>query len=313
MWALALRAMGGLWLAKQRIKARQGTVVLALHRVLDEEQASRTNSLSGMFLRRRTFEALAAYANRNLMTVDVVGGGEMGSRRRPCCALTFDDGWEDNYSVAWPIAQAHGIPITIFVCPGLIGQDAPFWPERMAGEVRAAYTGISEPQLQRLIEWLKTRPSVREDAIKNLPAASVSGGPDKTLGWNQIFEMDLDGVTIGAHTQTHVLLTTVPRETARTEIAQCRDDLEQALKKPCQVFAYPNGNYSEDVRNLLVSEGFERAFTTRPGIWTADSDPLAIPRKCISESDVVTPGGRFSPALFEHAAFWRTWREGRGC
>jgi peptidoglycan/xylan/chitin deacetylase (PgdA/CDA1 family) len=161
-----------------------------------------------------------------------------------------------------------------------------------------------------LIEWLKTRPSVRDDAIASLPAAAVPDGPDKTLCWDQILEMDRGGVIFGAHTQTHVLLTTVPQEIARMEIAQCRSDLEKALQKPCRVFAYPNGNYSEDVRKLVSSEGFQRAFTTRPGIWTAESDPLAIPRKCISESDVITPGGRFSPALFEHAAFWRTWREG---
>ena len=203
--------------------------------------------------------------------------------------------------------------MTIFVCPGLVGRNSPFWPEQVVASIRAARPEVREEEVESVIEELKlSTPENRERAIAALPLLSGrapgSDDPDRTLTWAEIAEMDKCGVTFGVHTQTHQILTIVPDNLARPEILDSKAHIERALNKPCRLFAYPNGNHSNATRRLLSDAGFSRAFTTDRGAWTTASDPLAIPRMNVSETDVVSPAGRFSAAMFEYTVFWKAAR-----
>jgi hypothetical protein len=50
------------------------------------------------------------------------------------------------------------------------------------------------------------------------------------------------------------------------------------------------------------------AFTTIPGVFAPDTNPLLIPRINIWERKVTSPAGRFSRAAFEYAVFWKAAR-----
>jgi peptidoglycan/xylan/chitin deacetylase (PgdA/CDA1 family) len=95
---------------------------------------------------------------------------------------------------------------------------------------------------------------------------------------------------------------------ARREIRESREALERQLGKSCDLFAYPNGGFSAAARQILAEEGFRLAFTTERDAWTAECDPLLIPRANICEGNVAGLGGGFSPAMFEYTTFWKTWR-----
>jgi peptidoglycan/xylan/chitin deacetylase (PgdA/CDA1 family) len=298
---------------KQRLEKRHAIIVLGLHRVLDDAEYGRTDSLPGMLLRRNTFEELAAYATRRLELVDILESCPGWKSRRLRCAITFDDGWSDNYSTALPITQAYGVPVTIFLCPGLLGRIKPFWPERIAAGMKIARPTVSGAEIEEFVEHLKTCPTaVREDVTATFAGADRCGqekhSGDSTLSWKEILEMDARGVRFGAHTQTHQVLTNLSTAQARREIGEAKASLEEALQKPCLVFAYPNGNHSERTRKLLAEAGLSLAFTTSRGVWTQASDPLAVPRMIVDETDVVTPLGRFSPSMFEYTVFWKSWR-----
>jgi peptidoglycan/xylan/chitin deacetylase (PgdA/CDA1 family) len=312
-WACSLRASGALRFVEQRLKKSRAIIVLGLHRVLDDAEYGRTDSLTGMLLRRKTFDKLAAYTARRLETVDILESRPDSESRRLRCAFTFDDGWSDNYSTALPITRAYKAPMTIFLCPGLLGKIKPFWPERIAAGMKVARPTASEAEVEEFIEHLKKcSVAVREDVTATLAGADRCGQDehigDSTLSWKEIREMDALGVRFGAHTQTHQVLTNLSTGQARREIAEAKATLEEVLQKPCRVFAYPNGNHSENTRRLLAEAGFSLAFTTSRGVWTEASDPLAVPRMILDETDVVTPLGRFSPSLFEYTVFWKSWR-----
>jgi peptidoglycan/xylan/chitin deacetylase (PgdA/CDA1 family) len=294
------------------MRRRGAVIVLTFHRVLDEAGYHAAGNLPGMAVRQQTFEKLAAYAAGRYETVDVSTAkpGELSARLR--VAFTFDDGWSDNYPVAFPIAQAHGIPLTIFLCPALVGREAPFWPERVAALLHA--TG-RRGEIETVIEDLKHHSQEeRERWIERLGGAGTAvefRAGDSTLPWEEIIAMDRAGVRFGSHTQTHQILTTVPPDTARAEIRESKGAIERALGHPCDLFAYPNGDWSPETRAILAESGYRLAFTTKRGAWTAASDRFAIPRSNIYEDNLAGLTGRFSPAMFEYTTFWKAWRATR--
>jgi peptidoglycan/xylan/chitin deacetylase (PgdA/CDA1 family) len=128
------------------------------------------------------------------------------------------------------------------------------------------------------------------------------------LSWDRIAALEAAGVGFGSHTQTHQILTTVPLGTAREEVRESKAALESNLKRCCDLFAYPNGDWSPDTRRILAEEGFRLAFTNERGAWLAACDRFAIPRSNVYENNVAGLLGRFSPAMFEYTSFWKVWR-----
>lgn len=313
-WARLLQASGCLWWAKRQLRRSGAVVVLTFHRVLDDAEIQLTCSLPGIVVRRRTFENLAEYVAREYQAVDFAQAIETPSGKMRVM-FTFDDGWKDNYTNALPVMRSRGIPATAFVCPGLIGRTLPFWPELIASLSGRIFPSTSGAEIESLIEILKTYSMERrQQFIARLYAlhapvdCSDAHNDDRTASWDDIREMDAAGVRFGCHTHTHQILTTVPAQTARQEIRESKDALEAVLCRPCNLFAYPNGNSSAATRRILAEEGFVAAFTTQHGAWTANSDPMAIPRVNVCEASVVGPTGRFSPAMFRYNVFWKAWR-----
>lgn len=80
--------------------------------------------------------------------------------------------------------------------------------------------------------------------------------------------MAAEGVAFGAHTERHPILTRVPLERARREVAGSRSRLEDELGVPVAAFAYPNGgrdDVDESSVRLLDETGFRLGFTLLPG------------------------------------------------
>jgi peptidoglycan/xylan/chitin deacetylase (PgdA/CDA1 family) len=123
--------------------------------------------------------------------------------------------------------------------------------------------------------------------------------------------MSRQGVRIGAHTQTHQILTKISQGEARQEVRLSKTAIESELGADCDTFAYPNGNWSPETREIVAEAGFELAVTTRRGAWMKGSDRLTIPRSNISEDNVAGPTGRFSAAMFAYSTIWKAWRASR--
>jgi peptidoglycan/xylan/chitin deacetylase (PgdA/CDA1 family) len=302
---------GAIWWAKRRLRQRRAIVVLMLHRVLDDDEFNATHSLRGIIVRKKTFEQLAAYVAQTCKPVDVtrLRPGERSSAIP--VAFTFDDGWIDNYTTAFPLARTHGIPMTIFICSGLMGCDAPFWPERVTAALKAQQPEIQESEIEARIEDLKQRaPGAAETILARSNGHATPGlaAVDRTFSWEQAEELRQAGVGIGAHTHTHQILTGLKMDSALEEIQQSKSATDEAMRTTCRIFAYPNGNHSAAVRALVANAGFDVAFTTTPGAWTLDCNGLAIPRMNVAEDGVTGPNGSFSPAMFDYWVMWRAWR-----
>jgi peptidoglycan/xylan/chitin deacetylase (PgdA/CDA1 family) len=319
LWVGLLAGSGCLWWAKRQLRRQGAVVAFVFHRVLSERDFSATHSQPEILVRERTFRDLAAYVERECEALDLheARPGQAGEKVK--VVFTFDDGWWDNYSLALPIAHAHGIPLTIFVCPQLVGKNMPFWPERVVALLEAA--GRDAAEIKGVIESLKVQePMQREQSLAKLEsemsqrlsqkgaAGVVNAAIDKTVSWQEMAQMDKAGVRFGSHTHSHEILTSVSPDAARRQVEGSDDAIEQKLGRPCEAFSYPNGSWSVETRNIVADAGFKLAVTVERRAWTADSDPLAIPRANVYEEDLVGLSGKFSPAMFEYTTIWKAWR-----
>jgi peptidoglycan/xylan/chitin deacetylase (PgdA/CDA1 family) len=310
LWAALLRACGILAVAKRWVR-RHGMVVLTFHRVLTDDELARTASLPGMVVRERTFERFLDYAAGKYEFVNLSQEPDWRSGPRLRLAVTFDDGWSDNASAAFPIAHRYGVPILIFIVTEKMGAALPFWPERAASVLEQSFHGLHNIRhVERAIDDLKGLTAEERDQqigllVAERSEAAAAPHVDTTLTWQQIAQLHGEGVAFGSHSMTHEILTAIPPAQAEQEITGSRRRMEQELGVPCRLFAYPNGGCSTEVSKLVARAGYTYAFLNQdPGVWTAGCNPHLVPRMNVCEYHFVDANGNFSPLIFDYAVIW---------
>lgn len=221
--------------------------------------------------------------------------------------LTFDDGYRDNYTHGFALAQELEVPFTIYLIPGYIESGAYFWWGEGQRLVRRAQVDeitfeghtyhLHQPgertALGRLIDTrLRYAHSIAEreqflSSVREMLAVPTSvleeEIPSLPLSWQQVQEMETSGrVSFGAHTVSHPILAYLSDPTeVQQEIASCRTMLEQRLGHPVRSFAYPVGqrqHISESVVEAVRQAGYDWAVTTHYGFNTPQTDPYLLRR-----------------------------------
>ncbi|MCX5659229.1 MAG: polysaccharide deacetylase family protein [Planctomycetota bacterium] len=226
-------------------------------------------------------------------------------------AVTFDDGYEDNLTVAAPLLRAMGIPATFFVVSEYVGTDKRFWWETLAqmlrrtraakiapAEIVPHFAGLAgplpldSPDARQEAHRTMTRAMTRWPhdqvwpALGQLAAAlgveSRSEGRDyRLMDWTQVLELQAQGFEIGGHTATHANLGAGDPATIEREIAHCLGTLAEKLGRPVRTFAYPYGareNRGEVAMRALERGGCLAAVTTDLGVVRADAPRWLWPR-----------------------------------
>lgn len=306
---------------RQKILRKNEVCVLGVHRVLREEEKNRSNSLDSIILREATFVKALEYITRRFYVVSLDTFLESETRdirlSRPLCLLTFDDGWRDSYTVAYPWLKKFGLPATMFITTGFVGAQVSFWVEQVVGvwrssspreRTRSLLTAIIPEQgqatrLEEIIEYLKHMPAEKRQCILQqlVPMQEERNRHDEvdqTLTWDQVIEMSHEGIDFGAHTVTHPLLTYEDDMTVERELRVAKQTLEEKVGKKVRVFAYPNGDWDDRVRQWVEQTGYECAFTTRQGWYRSGQDRYTVRRIMLHEGNVTGRHGQFSPAMF---------------
>ncbi|MBO9542510.1 polysaccharide deacetylase family protein [bacterium] len=209
--------------------------------------------------------------------------------------VTFDDGYRDNYTHAFPILKAYDIPATFFVTTGMIGERRHFWWDR----VRRGLKPVAEvtavwPELGHRLQGRSHDEQVRLvcAALKTLDTATARERlerlcdpvvPDvrQTMTWEELREMAAEGMEIGSHTVTHPILANQDPEEAAWEIQHSKETLERELDRPVRHFAYPNGrmvDFSPTLMALIEGVGYQSACSTVTGYASLRSSRFALER-----------------------------------
>ena len=273
--------------------------ILIFHRVLpeidplfpDEPDAARFDQMMGWV--KKWFNVVPLD-----QAVDALKAGTLPAR---AVAITFDDGYADNRTVALPILQKHGLPATFFIATGFL-DGGRMWNDtiiesiRMAkGEIldlKALDLGIHENRgtadkrqaIDKVIGKIKYLPPSERVAVTESIADTLGcrAPDDLMMTSDQVREMLAAGMQIGAHTIAHPILARLDRATARHEIATSKTRLEELIGEPVSLFAYPNGkpgsDYLAEHAGLVQDLGFSAAVSTAWGAARASSDLFQLPR-----------------------------------
>lgn len=227
--------------------------------------------------------------------------------RRIPLALTFDDGYCDNYTHAFTLAKELQIPFSIYLIPGYLENDAYFWwlePKHLVECAQVpevtfnslTYHLAHPAERQALSAYIDTQvryassvaareaflASVREQL--QVPATVAEEDvPSMPLTWEQVHEMEQSGwVSFGAHTMNHPVLSSVSDPTELDyEVTECRTVLERRLGHPVCSLAYPIGqrqHISQDVVEAVRRAGYRWAVTTQYGFNTPQTNPYLLNR-----------------------------------
>jgi peptidoglycan/xylan/chitin deacetylase (PgdA/CDA1 family) len=302
-------------------------LLLSYHRATLDFSESARETIPSMLVSAATLRRQLEQLGRTFEVVSVSEAARIlseGDRAPPraFAAVTFDDGYADNYAVALPVLSALRIPATVYVATAFTGTEARLTHDRLYATLRelarrgtplgragiepplqtilSACAGggvaatldrliarVPHPRLLAVAEALEARTGILPS---DLPAAT------RLLDWDELRELSAAGIEVGGHSVSHAALPNLPLGEVRREIEGCRDAIAERLGRPPRHFAYPNGFHSPAVRRAVREAGFETGSTTEDRENVRGCDLFALRRKVLWESSTLGPLG-YSAAL----------------
>jgi peptidoglycan/xylan/chitin deacetylase (PgdA/CDA1 family) len=189
-------------------------LILAYHSVSERRR-------DALAVRLDAFEAQMAWLARRGYRSTTLASFLSGAARDPdpLVIITFDDGYEDNYTLAVPALERHGMLATFFAVSDYVGTN-------------------------RIFPW----------DVPKLESGS-DPAPYRVLDWDQLGAMRERGFEIGSHSCTHPLeFTTLSPEERWDELVRSKRDLEAKLGGPVVSFCYPRGRVdAELIRSVAAA------------------------------------------------------------
>ena len=164
-------------------------------------------------------------------------------------SITFDDGYEDNFTNAFPILKKYNVKATIYIVFDRHGRE---WSSKRK-EKNSSGELVNEPKLldEQIIELL-----------------------------------DSGLLEIGSHTMTHDNLPTLNKEQKINEIKNSKIEIEKRFNIRCNSFCYPFGLYDEEDIKIVKDCGYTNATITKKGIDDiSKSDEFELKRITVSGKD----------------------------
>jgi peptidoglycan/xylan/chitin deacetylase (PgdA/CDA1 family) len=265
-------------------------------------------------LNPRIFEAQMKYIKRHYRVVSLAQLClELEEQRSvaPTLAVTFDDGYRDLYTYAFPILRKYQIPATIYLIGHCMETGEAPWYDRIFAAVQASPERFCELRLDvprrfefsscharleaawKIVSYLRTISDRRRhewcktfESVLPVPEAYLR---ERMLNWQQVRTLHQAGLSFGAHTQTHPSVRRLEPDDLTEELVRSRRILENGLQSSVLDFAYPFGKMADcsvAAERFLVTNGYRSAATTIGGCNTGGTNIYRLRRLQIGDSSI---------------------------
>ncbi|MBC8147658.1 MAG: polysaccharide deacetylase family protein [Bacteroidetes bacterium] len=223
--------------------------------------------------------------------------------------ITFDDGFENNYTNAYPLFKKYNIPFILFINTGLIDGKL-IWTDELLKisltvsdfyEKTAEWFAYQNLEIKLPITYNSLRIYLKDISVslrrkylhdfRSEKQGALSNEYHELftpLNWTQIKEMVNSGLCeVGAHTENHPILSQLTYGEQYQEINTSIMKLENKLSRKIFLFAYPNGrnkDFNDDTMAILKNLGINYAFTTESGKNNLRDHPYELHRYGITSN-----------------------------
>ena len=216
--------------------------ILLYHSVVKDIKFDPAIDPADQCLTKDEFESQLVYIKKNFNIISLDDLLLAGIYKKSVSAvITFDDGFLNNFTVAYPLLKKHGLPATFFITTSFLSGEAPL-----------SHITAKENEFFRPMHW---------DHV-----ISMSKDPL---------------VTIGSHARHHVPLTKIPEKKLYEEVLLSKRTLEEKTGKVVKYISYPRGAFNDTVRGAVERAGYKGALTTIHGFNDSRTDPFALKRNSI--------------------------------
>jgi peptidoglycan/xylan/chitin deacetylase (PgdA/CDA1 family) len=300
--------------------------IVTYHRVTDKNITEIDASLPYLFTSADTFKKHLRFYKKWYRVItfsDLIKS--TGNQKLPWNSLiiTFDDGYEDNYSKAYPLLRERNLSATFFIAVDKIQKKngKSYWWDRLYcylaqarnwddaerllqelnSEIFALYKEFrKDPStlFSRLNEWDSTKIDELLDVIQDRLQINdtILEQENSIMNWEQVNSMSKD-VLCGSHSCSHSNLLQIDLAQKIYELKESKKIIEMNTKQKVEVFSYPCGKFENSLKDVVKDAGYELAVTTESGLNDL-RDRYALKRINIWEDTGLALRGKFSKNYF---------------
>jgi peptidoglycan/xylan/chitin deacetylase (PgdA/CDA1 family) len=259
------------------LKNRYGERILVFHGVARKSK----NQFNSRFVSVTYFEKFIQYITThfNVVSLDDYYAGKL-KKGTLNIAITFDDGYANNYEYAVPILEKYNVPASFYITT-IHDKSNYLWADYIdlvsffTPKKTINFDGIQFTKNKKS-EFMSNGISLKS-ILKTLPYEKIKLiYPIFEDDWIEIQKKDLKDYwqlmsleqaneinkknlfTIGAHSFTHSNLTKITLEEAKKEILQSKNILERVCKQNIEEFAFPFGFYTNELIDYCTEVGFKK-------------------------------------------------------
>ncbi|NDV27162.1 polysaccharide deacetylase family protein [Desulfovibrio sp. JC010] len=286
-------------------------VIFLFHGVITDDTTYQVRNYIRKHLNESFFDQLIAELAKTGTPVSMdevvnISSGKMEAPVKPY-AITFDDGFENNFSIAAPILEKHNTPATFYISTQLIDENEMSWIDKIEwcfeelDSFSIQLPGTSEKSLlsdaeskmdglRQIRKYVKSNSDVNPDEVVGdifqqlgLEVITDSSDPiDQKMSWEQVGKLAENPLFIvGGHTHTHTIMSYLSAEGLAEEVDTCLGLINQNCAFSPTHFSYPEGqenHYSPKVISYLKNKGIICSPTAIDGVNNLNTDPFELRR-----------------------------------